>query len=351
MPMDDGVKTILAIDGGGIRGLIPALTLAELTNRLKSRGKDEALHRYFDLIVGTSTGGIIAAGLAAPHPNDENQAAMTAQGLVDLYRQNGNAIFDRDRFRNIREAFERFTLTTIFQEKYSADSLQQILQEHLGDSELRDALTNVVITAYDIDSRRTVWLRGGSSINALNDDMGSKHNFYFWEAARATSAAPTYFEPAAVTNLATKETLSLVDGGVFANQPAVCGFAEARALGWRSDKINVLSLGTGYQTRSFKFDDARDWGPGHWINPMKGAPIISILMHGQADATNWQMTQMLGDAFTRLDAKLVKGRGNDDMDDASPENLEALSKLADDIIRDNDEVIGVWADRLRSNPN
>jgi patatin-like phospholipase/acyl hydrolase len=347
MTMENGIKTILTCDGGGIRGIIPAMILKELEDRLAALGKREPLHRYFDLIAGTSTGGIIAAGLAAPHPKEPGKPAMTAEHLVTLYREDGAKIFARDRFRNLREAFRDLSIGPILQEKYDAAELEGLLSMHLGDTRLSQALTNVVITAYDIENRETVFLRGGQDIDALNQQNGVRHDFYFRAAARATSAAPTYFEPAPVSNIASGDSRTLVDGGVFANQPAVCAFAQARALGWPPDKIRMLSLGTGYQTRPFPFDDAKNWGPGNWINPMKGAPIISILMHGQADSINWQMEQLLGDAFTRLDAKLVKGKGNDDMDDASPENLRALADLAGDIINGNDQVLSDWASRLQ----
>ncbi len=95
---------ILSIDGGGIRGLIPALVLLELENRLGAAGKDRQLYKHFDLIAGTSTGGIIAAGLTAPNPANKTQAAMDAAGIVSLYRDEGDEIFSRDRFRRIRES-------------------------------------------------------------------------------------------------------------------------------------------------------------------------------------------------------------------------------------------------------
>lgn len=346
MAMDGGARTILAVDGGGIRGLIPALILEDLERRLAARGKTEPLHRYFDLVVGTSTGGIIAAGLTAPGRGDPRAPAMSAGELADLYRRNGPDIFDRELFRNIHQVFQELSIEKIFQEKYGAEALEALLADHLGESQMRQALTNVVITAYDITERRTAWLRGGPDINARNDSKGIAHDFFFRDAARATSAAPTYFEPARIPNIASGESLTLIDGGVFANQPAICGYTEAVALGWDATNVTMLSLGTGHQTRPFDFDDAKDWGPAQWINPAKGAPIINILMHGQADSAGWQMKQILGPRFTRLDAPLT--RGNDDLDDASPENLAELAGLAEEIIAANAEALDAWADGLVS---
>lgn len=343
MPLEDGRKAILSIDGGGIRGLIPALILQELEKRLKERNKTKPLCNYFDLIIGTSTGGIIAAGLAAPSPANGAQPAMTADKLVDLYNLRGAEIFARDRFRSVREFFRRLDFSSLVQEKYSAERLEELLYEHLGEARLSQALTDVVITAYDIESRATAYLRGGPTINAKTNE-----DYYFTAAARATSAAPTYFEPERVLELNGRMTRTLVDGGVFANQPAFCGFAQALALGWSKDEICLLSLGTGYQTRSYEFSDAKDWGPINWINPIKGAPVLSILMHGQSDSTDWNMGQILGsNSFYRFDRRLDHKRGSDEMDDASRQNLNALTTLAREIIADKTQELDFWADGLQ----
>ncbi len=137
----------------------------------------------------------------------------------------------------------------------------------------------------------------------------------------------------------------LVDGGVFANQPSICAYTEAKDP-WPQERLEILSLGTGYQTRRFAFEDAKDWGPINWIAPAQGVPIISILMHGQAHIANWQMKQILGSGFTRMDAAMIPGLGNDDMDDASQENLMELTALAEQIIHGNGRNLDDWVDNL-----
>ncbi len=339
MAIEGGRKAILAIDGGGIRGLVPALILAELERRLQARGKTAPLHAYFDMVAGTSTGGIIAAGLTAPGRNDPSKPAMSAGSLVKLYHDEGETIFAKDRFRGLREAFRRLNPAPLLQEKYDAAPLEGLLSHHLGDAVLSEALTNVVITAYDIEARRTHFMLGGPELGQGAGD------FFFKDAARATSAAPTYFEPKRLSDIRTGRAHVLVDGGVFANQPSICAYAEARAL-WPDVEMELLSLGTGYQTRRFDYDDAKDWGPLNWISPGHGSPIISILMHGQAHSANWQMDQFLGKAYTRLDAAMIPGLGNDDMDDASAENLTELTALAKQIIHGNSAELDAWADKL-----
>ncbi len=339
MALQDGKKAILSIDGGGIRGLVPALILRDLEGRLRARGKTEPLHAYFEMMAGTSTGGIIASGLAAPHPEGDGKPAMTAENLVRLYHDEGEAIFSKDRFRGLREAIARFNVDAIMQEKYDASALEGLLERYLGRAVLSDALTNLLITAYDIEARRALFLVGGPDLGQGDSD------FFFKDAARATSAAPTYFEPERVSDIRSGRSHVLVDGGVFANQPSICAFAAARAV-WPDADMAFLSIGTGYQTRRFAFEEAKDWGPINWISPGQGAPIISILMHGQAHSANWQMKQLLGESFTRLDAAMIEGLGNDDMDDASPENLAELTALAAQIIHGNSRRLDDWADKL-----
>ncbi|MEL6365082.1 MAG: patatin-like phospholipase family protein [Pseudomonadota bacterium] len=335
---------MLCIDGGGIRGLLPAMVLAALEEHMRARGDDRPLHQRFDLIVGTSTGGIIAAGLVAPSPKDRRRPAMDAARLVDLYDRRGPEIFARERFRNLREALGRFSGRPLSQEKYDADPLERILGEYLGRAQMRDALTNVVLPAYDIEHRGTLYMRGRRDINRLNADKNGAHDFYFKDAARATSAAPTFFEPVRVRNLDNGDLYTLVDGGVFANQPTLCALAQAKALGWALDDVKVLSLGTGYQTRQYTYEQTKDWGPLQWINPNQATPILSIVMHGQADSSDWNAEQFLGKAhFTRIDAELERGKGMDDMDDASRRNLDNLAELAGEMIAGAARDLEEWA--------
>ena len=95
-------------------------------------------------------------------------------------------------------------------------------------------------------------------------------DFLFWQVARATSAAPTYFEPARVTNLTTGRSMCLVDGGVYANNPSVCAFVEAHKMGATSETMLLVALGTGQQNRAYSYYEARNWGPINWINPAHG---------------------------------------------------------------------------------
>ena len=310
------MKTVLSIDGGGIRGLIPAVILARLEQALSARGLPGALEHHFDLICGTSTGGIIAAGLTTPHPHGGDRAAFNAADLVTLYKADGARIFSRPWWRS---------LTSVFRDAaYDAGPLEAMLRERLGEARLRDARTRVTLTAYDIEERRAVFMT-----NTERDP----EDYAVWEAARATSAAPTFFPPARVQprREGAPITRTLVDGGVFANDPVFSAFVEARKNGFAADDIHILSLGTGIATRSYPYREARRWGLIDWLRPSKATPIISILMHGQASSAAYLADRLLNDAeaprYERLDM-VLDAPAKDDLDDTSPENLRALEDLA-----------------------
>lgn len=293
---------VLAIDGGGIRGLIPALVLAEIERRAGRRA-----HELFDLIAGTSTGGIIAAALARPDP-------IAAADLAALYEQEGPKIFHRSLLKRIE------SVEGNIDERYSDSGLNAALQTFLGDARLSSVRPDVLITAYDIERRTAFFFR---SARARSDPAS---DFTLAAAARATSAAPTYFEPALVKDVAGRRSYALVDGGVFAVNPSMCAYAELARAG-RAPEISVLcSLGTGSHTRPIEYDDAKGWGRLQWA-----APIIDVVFDGVADTIEFETAQLLPPPRSlRFQTELRDA--SDDLDDASASNLAALRREAERLI-------------------
>jgi uncharacterized protein len=207
--MSELVK-VLSIDGGGIRGIIPASVLADLERRL-----DAPIGERFDLITGTSTGGIIALALTAP--GGDGKPANSAAAVVELYKSKGHEIFSRSVWHEIR------AVGNALEEKYPASGIESVLKEYLGETRLKDAVTEVFITAYEIEDR-IPWF-----FSSRDAATRPGYDFAMWEVGRATSAAPTYFEPAKLPSHGLNERgyWALVDGGVFANNPALCGLTEA----------------------------------------------------------------------------------------------------------------------------
>ena len=161
---------ILSLDGGGIRGLVPALVLASLEAETGKRITD-----LFDLVVGTSTGGILALALTAENP-------PTAEELVGLYEKEGGRIFDRSFWR-------RLPGHALLDEKYSAKGLVEVLEEYLGeDSLLSDATTDVLVTSYALERRMPFLFK---STKAQDPATKKTHDFKLWRSA----AQPRLHQP------------------------------------------------------------------------------------------------------------------------------------------------------------
>ena len=313
------MKRVLAIDGGGIRGVIPARLLVEIERLAGGR----PLAGLFDLIAGTSTGGILACGLAS--------GCTTAAHLLGLYADHGGDIFRRSPWRLLA------MLASASGPKYGSGPLERALVDILGDRLLSETSTHILIAAYAIElpaSARGLAVSGSTrapwffkSWEAAKD---ARRNFRMTDVCLATSAAPTYFPPAKIANLA-GESAAFIDGGVFANNPAACALAEARKL-WPGERIVMVSLGTGQLERPIPWRAAKDWGLVEWA----AGPIFSVMMDGSCDTATYACRHLLGDDFHRLDISLGPRKGpdsaNDDMDDASPENIRSLVGLAEKLI-------------------
>jgi len=315
--MPDRIR-VLSIDGGGIRGIIPAVALAELEQRA---GKPVA--DMFDLIAGTSTGGILALALTRPGP--DGVPAWSASTLVELYEQEGPGIFSRPLAHQVR------TVRGLIDEKYPSDGLDAALERYLGKSRLSEALTEVLVTAYDTERRKPFFFKSAAARTEPGRD------FAMAAAARATAAAPTYFEPSRLEAVGTADYFSLVDGGVFATNPAMCSFAEVRRHHPDSEVV-LLSLGTGQLTRVLPYDEVKDWGLVEWARP-----ILDVVFDGVSDTVDYQLDQLLGTGrYWRLQVAL-DGGASDDLDDASPENLRLLKLKGEELVaasrRELDEVV------------
>lgn len=359
------VKRILSIDGGGIRGVIPARVLGELERRLAKKGKTKPLYTCFDLIAGTSTGGIIALGLTTPNKAGTAPVA-TASELEKLYVEKGIEIFPRGLWQSLRSKASRVAWPT-----YSPKPLEGILADLLGDQRLSQSLGRVMVTAYDLNNRRAVFLNGAPG-QMLDDEA----DYLAREAARATSAAPTYLPPAEIHPITAKgnsqkdKSLPMVDGGVFANDPALAAYTEAIKLQCKGiwpegDSVEIISIGTGLSTRSYSLKQSENWGKFGWINPSNDSPIISVLMHGQQSTISYQLNSILnrtadvtlpdgvhtkpGDdpgkqVYFRFNAKLSDDI--DEMDDARPATIAALRAVADRIIKDQSAELDAIVARL-----
>lgn len=217
------IRKILSIDGGGIKGTCPASFLAALEEDL-----DEPIGRYFDLITGTSTGGILAIGLALGIP---------AKQLLQLYVERGPEIFGQPVTRNrfVAAAVNTYAKAKHYiKPKHKVGQLEKVLSDTLGSKLIADAETRLIIPAWDADLN-SVYIYKTAHHTRLTTDYKKSAV----DAALATTAAPTYFKVHR-----TVDQVGLIDGGVWANNPTGIAVVEATTLlGWEPKNIRVLSLG------------------------------------------------------------------------------------------------------------
>lgn len=299
---------ILALDGGGIRGAYSAQVLASLEESTGERFVDN-----FDLIVGTSTGGLLAVGLAM---------GVSAPDLADFYRQHGPSIFPHASLADRTRSGWR----QLFKPKYDGDALREALESVLGTSTMREARTRLAIPAFDITEGRIFVFKTRHHPRFVHDvDVRAV------DVALATSAAPTFFPAKLVRQHAQVE---YVDGGVWANTPTLVGVVEAIAfLDQQLEDIAVLSIGTTSATPDFS-DDAES-GALKW-----GSSLIELFMSSQSQSASAMAALLLGDRHHRIDALVppawrsldnakrateLMARGSNDARKAA--NLEVVTRL------------------------
>ena len=265
MSVVDEPFKILSIDGGGIRGIYPARFLAELEDSLLDSPGDR-LHNYFDLICGTSTGGIIALGLAL---------GMSAQEVLNLYRENAQKIFPGK--PRMISYFRRA--------KYSSSYLSNLLKSAFepfsknGETRLGHAKTRLCIPAFNIGLGKAQVYKTPHHEELIRDYQIPAH-----DVALSTAAAPIYFKPHSfdykhVGKSNSISVLNNVDGAVIANNPTLLGIIEAHcALKIPLQHVKVLSLGTGHMTFS-EPSPRRQFGAFYWLNQQR---VFEMMFSAQA---------------------------------------------------------------------
>jgi patatin-like phospholipase/acyl hydrolase len=291
------MKKLLSIDGGGIRGIVPARILSWLEARI-----GPCAHT-FDLICGTSTGGILAAGLC--HTTEGKTPTYSASALLGLYRDHGAEIFSR----------HWYDVAAFLKCKYSAAALEAILKQYYGDVMLSAALTDVIITAFDQVAWEPKLFKSSKARLSPKDDAP------LWYAARATAAAPTYFP----------NIDGLVDGGVAGiTNPSMVALTEAR-IRWPGEPAFLLSIGTGAKQRRVDTKKSAGWGQLAYLSP-----LIDMLLAGPERIVERQCQELLPDGmYIRVQGDLNGKAPDSAMDNALKSNIQALTDFADRIIADN----------------
>jgi predicted acylesterase/phospholipase RssA len=279
----------------------------------------------FDMIAGTSTGGLIALGLSKPATGGK-APAYRASDLVQFYVQHGGELFPDSLARRIR------SLWGLADVRYRTDPLEQLLRDMFGDTNLSEALVEVVIPSYDLSKPGPFIFKRSYTIDDIANDVK------MWQVARATSAAPTYFEPARVAAFKDEGDHALVDGGVYACNPAIAAYSDAVRLWTGAAEIHVVSIGTGEppQTEAQRgripvpYNRARHWGLVRWAPPM-----LDVVFDGVAKAVEYQMQRLChGHAtadYYRLESPLPTA--SHALNDASAGNISKLQADAEMLLQ------------------
>jgi patatin-like phospholipase/acyl hydrolase len=282
------MRRILSIDGGGIKGVFPAAFLAEV-----EEVADRPLADYFDLIVGTSTGGIIALGLGL---------GFTAKEMLAFYETRGPEIFRGNRaWRSLRQL--RYA-------RYDRQPLERALQDAFGERRLGESTKRLVVPALNLETGEVHVYKTSHHERFVMD-----YKVPVVEVALATAAAPTYFP-----TYRSAAGVPLVDGGVWANNPVGAAVVEALGvLGWSADELRVLSLGCTTEPLQAKPHEARRLGLGYWL-----PKLVSVFMAGQSSASLGTAQLLAGhDHVVRISPVVPNRRFRLD----APRDIESLRGL------------------------
>jgi predicted acylesterase/phospholipase RssA len=340
---------ILSLDGGGMRGVMSARILVEL-ERLSGR----PIAGLFDVIAGTSTGGMIALALTAPGPG--GKPALTAQEVMDAYLKKGRSIFPRAEFRPIRweqlrasrpimaQRFGAMTRPTRYgNARYSSAGLSALLTDLLGTTRLAEAMADVIIPSYDWKAGRAIVFRSRKARE------GGMVNPTMVQVGLATTAAPTYL-PAFQLRTPDREFI-LIDGGMVANNPASVAYYEAlyqTTLRKRQDpQFLVVSIGTG--TLPEKAPTYRELWSRNWLR--MGMGMLGVMFDGTSEVVDELLTEIIkpkepASRYWRLNAELHGIRLN--LDDASPGQLDKLVGLGEKLVKERRGDLDEMVTRLTS---
>jgi patatin-like phospholipase/acyl hydrolase len=304
---------VFSIDGGGIRGIIPAFLMELIETKV---GKP--ISQIVDLIAGTSTGGILALGLSTLN-EEERGSRYSARDLFQLYLHHGPTIFTR----------RKANLSGLRGAEYKTGPFEDLLNRYFKETTMADSAMNVLVTAFDVERTKPKFFK---SYTAAQDP---NHNFFRKDVARATSAAPTFFKPKKLHSMPNRfgdhVEICAIDGGMCANNPAMCAFSEALRLYPTATDIILGSFGTGHATVPLLHEKACQMGLVGWAQN-----ITDITIDGPAAIVDYQLNQLqiaFGGRLRYFRFQIEIQKENARMDDVLSKNLTILRHRAEELAR------------------
>ncbi|KAI5439253.1 patatin-like protein 1 isoform X1 [Lathyrus oleraceus] len=339
--------TVLSIDGGGVRGIIPGVILAYLESQLQEiDGADVRLADYFDVIAGTSTGGLITAMLATPNPEANNRPLFAAKEIVSFYLKNLPLIFPQKSgifapLMNIG--------TALTGPKYNGKYLQKIIREMTGNTLLSQTVTNIVIPSFDVEKLQP------TIFSSYQIDAEPALDVKLSDICIATSAAPTYlpahyFEKKDEQGKVIQE-YNLIDGGVCANNPTMVAIREVTKdmirqpqgngnnVGIGYDRFLVISIGTGSNKSERKYNAkmVAKWGALTWLFNSGATPVLDCFNEASTDMVDYHnsvlfMALQSQDNYLRIQDDTLEGELAS-VDISTKDNLNNLVKAGENLLK------------------
>ncbi|MGR3973525.1 MAG: CBASS cGAMP-activated phospholipase [Candidatus Rhabdochlamydia sp.] len=310
---------ILSIDGGGIRGIIPAQILSYIERMVGCR-----IGNLFDCITGTSIGGILALSLAQPHPQDKTKPKKTARDMVHFFLNSGPVVFDKTTYQRVTSG------EGILGPRYSNENLKKILSDEFQETKISEAITDVLIPSYDLS-------KGKPLLFSYFKEDKVHQSFLMKDVGLGTAAAPVYFPSHLIQDKG--HCLNIVDGGLIANNPSFLAFMKASHLIEPNRDIFILSIGTGDLTfKSISHEESKNFGMMRWL------PMIFNLIFQTAEKVLTlhfkNIQHRYGNSFSliRLQPTLELPE-QAILDNATTQNILNLNKLAINFCAKNEALI------------
>lgn len=331
---------VLAVDGGGVRGIIPAVVLQYIENRIIeiTENPDARISEYLDFVSGTSTGSIISAMTITP--DEHGKPAYKMEDVVQAYFDLADVVFKKNFWRNVK------TVWGLFGTKYDVKGIDNQLLTKFNHWRMKDLLLPCAFTGYDTDKRKPVIY--------TNKDQVEKYGDYFIkDVVRGSTSIPSVFKPAYFRDGIDVNTL--IDGGVFANNPSMVAYIEIIKTmcikkAKKCEKVTpenmlFLSFGTGEAPLdSYPYKKIKKWGMVRWF-----LPILNILLQGVGEITTYEMMKLFDSYnspknFIRINPPIILG--NSSGEDASDENMKHLHQDAKNYVAENEEFLNDIAQQL-----
>ena len=333
------IKSILSIDGGGIRGIIPALVLVELERILQQKTGDanERVVQHFDLFAGTSSGAILTCILLFPDETG-TKPKYSAQDAVQLYIEHGAEIFHTSPLSKL------LAKVGLLSEKFNPNNMEQIFASYFGEIKISQLLKPCLITSYNIELRKAHFFR-----QHVAKQKGNIKDFYVRDACRATCAAPSYFPPAEIYSLS-KTRYPLIDGGIVANDPILAAIIELDRISGANSatKTIVLSLGTGINSTAYHYDIMKNRSAIRTVPYLLDMMMSSSSEISQFIAKGIFKANRQSNHYMRITPTNLSSI-DDNIDNASSKNIEKIIALGERLATENSEAMEKLVEALLEN--